>query len=141
MLIAQIELNDKQIHAVERKINRIMNKIDSKITSIPGISDTLGAVILGEIGNIDRFSNVKKLVAFAGLDPVVYQSGQKDHKGGPISKRGSPLLRYGLFMAANSARQSDENVKRYYEKKLDEKYLRHYLLLILPIFAIWDNIC
>lgn len=124
MLISQIELIDNQIQIVEGKINRIMKKIDSKIITIPGIDNVLGAVILGEIGNVDRFSSVKKLVAFAGLDPVVNQSGQKDYKGGPISKRGSPFLRHALFLAANAARQYDENVKRYYENKRDEG--KHY---------------
>ncbi|MCK5590619.1 MAG: IS110 family transposase [Candidatus Pacebacteria bacterium] len=124
MLIAQIELSDKQIQFVEGKINKIMDKIDFKITSIPGIGGTLGAIILGEIGDIDRFSNVKKLVAFAGLDPVVNQSGKKENYSGPISKRGSPLLRHALFMAASTARQNDENIMRFYNKKMNEG--KHY---------------
>lgn len=123
-LISQIELNDDQIQDVEIKINQIMNLVGSKITSIPGISDILGAVILGEIGNIERFSSVKKLVAFAGLDPVVSQSGKQENKTGPISKRGSPLLRHALFLAANTARQNDENLMRYFNKKMSEG--KHY---------------
>lgn len=124
MLISQIELNDEQIQGVELKIDQIMKLIDSKITTIPGISGILGAVILGEIANIERFSNVKKLVAFAGLDPVVNQSGQQQNMTGPISKRGSPLLRHALFLAANTARQSDENLNRYFKKKMSEG--KHY---------------
>ncbi len=46
----------------------MMMLIDSKIMSIPGIGGILGPMILGEVGNIDRFSSAKKLVAFAGLD-------------------------------------------------------------------------
>ena len=71
-------------------------------------------------GNVDRFSEAKKLIAFAGLDPVVSQSGRFQNMSGKISKRGSPLLRQALFLAANTARQNDENLKRFYDKKKSE---------------------
>jgi transposase len=119
-LITQLELFDEQIHSVEGKIDHMMKQIDTKIKSVPGIADILGPTILGEIGNIDRFSNVKKLVAFAGLDPAVSQSGRFENKSGKISKRGSPLLRQALFLAANTAIQNDENLKRFYVKKRSE---------------------
>ena len=119
-LISQLELYDEQIQSVEIRIDQMMKLIDSKIMSIPGIGDTLGPMILGEIGSVDRFSNVKKLIAFAGLDPVVSQSGRFENRSGPISKRGSPLLRQALFLAANVARQNDENLKRFYDKKISE---------------------
>jgi len=119
-LIIQLELYDEQIQSVEIKIDQMMKLIDSKIISIPGIGDTLGPIILGEIGNVDRFSSVKKLIAFAGLDSVVSQSGRFESMTGPISKRGSPLLRQALFLAANVARQNDENLKRFYDKKISE---------------------
>jgi len=68
-------------------------------------------------GNIDRFSNAKKLVAFAGLDSVVSQSGRFENKTGKISKRGSQLLRQALFLAANIARMNDDVLKQFYDKK------------------------
>jgi len=119
-LITELELYGEQIRSVEKRIDQMMKRIDSKIMSIPGIADILGPTILGEIGDIERFSNVKKLVAFAGLDPVVSQSGRFENKSGKISKRGSPLLRHALFLAANSATQNDENLKRFYSKKRSE---------------------
>jgi transposase len=119
-LITQLELYDEQIHSIEGKIDHMMKQINTKIMSIPGIADIVGPTILGEIGNINRFSNVKKLVAFAGLDPVVSQSGRFENKSGKISKRGSPLLRQALFLAANIAIQNDENLKRFYVKKRSE---------------------
>jgi len=119
-LITQLELYDEQIHSIEGKIDQMMKLTDTKIMSIPGIADILGPIILGEIGAIERFSNAKKLVAFAGLDPVVSQSGRFENKSGKISKRGSPLLRRALFLAANSAIQNDENLKRFYAKKRSE---------------------
>jgi transposase len=120
ILITQLELYDEQIHSVEAKIGHMMNLIDTKIMSIPGIADILGPTILGEIGNVNRFSNVKKLVAFAGLDPIVSQSGRFENKSGKISKRGSPLLRQALFLAANTAIHNDEHLKQFYMKKRSE---------------------
>ena len=119
-LISQIELYDKQEQGIEIQIDQMMKLFDSKITSIPGISGILGPIILGEILDVERFSNAKKLVAFAGLDPVISQSGRQENKTGPISKRGSPLLRQALFLAANVARMNDENLKRFYDKKMSE---------------------
>jgi transposase len=119
-LITQLELYDEQIESVEIKINEMMKSIESKIISIPGIGEILGPIILGEIGNVDRFSNAKKLIAFAGLDPVVSQSRRFQNISGLISKRGSPLLRQALFLAANVARQTDDNLKRFYDKKISE---------------------
>lgn len=119
-LIAQIELYDEQNQALEMKIGHVMEHTDSKIMSIPGISGILGPIILGEIANVDRFTSVKKLIAFAGLDPVISQSGRFENKTGHISKRGSPLLRQALFLAANVARMNDENLKRFYNKKIAE---------------------
>ncbi|MDO8725824.1 MAG: IS110 family transposase [Candidatus Methanoperedens sp.] len=119
-LITELELYDEQIRSIEKRIDQMMNLIDSKIMSIPGIGDTLGPMILGEIGDAQRFPTAKKLIAFAGLDPIVSQSGRFENKSGRISKRGSPLLRKGLFLAANVARQNDENLKRFYDKKISE---------------------
>lgn len=119
-LITQLELYDEQVQSVEGKIDQMMKLTDTKIMSIPGIADILGPTILGEIGNVNRFSNAKKLVAFAGLDPVVSQSGRFKNKSGRISKRGSPLLRHALFLAANTAIQNDENLKQFYVKKRSE---------------------
>ena len=119
-LITQLELFDEQIKSVEGKISQMMKQIDTKIMSIPGIADILGPTILSEIGNVNRFSNAKKLVAFAGLDPIVSQSGRFENKSGRISKRGSPLLRQALFLAANTAIQNDENLKQFYVKKRSE---------------------
>jgi len=101
-LISEIEMYDVQIQALEKKIQQLMEQVESKIRTIPGIGNILGAMIIGEIGDINKFSSAKKLVAFAGLDPVTNQSGYFKNSTGPISKRGSPQLRSALFMAANT---------------------------------------
>ena len=73
--IAQIELLDSQLNKIEEEMTDIMKSNDSVIMTIPGIGYINGGMILGEIGNIHHFSSPGKLLAFAGLDPFVYQSG------------------------------------------------------------------
>jgi len=111
---------EQQVSDTEREIKSIMNRLDSPITSIPGIGPTLGAVILGEIGDIQRFDSPAKLVAFAGIDASVAQSGQSEASHNKMSKRGSPYLRRALFMAANIAAQNDPILAAFYEKKRAE---------------------
>lgn len=118
MLMSQLELLNKQKERLEKRMKKIMQGRNCKITSIPGIDKVLGAAILGEIGDIRRFNSPTKLIAYAGLDPSVNQSGRMEGSGGRISKRGSPMLRHALYLAANVARQYDNNFKKYYEKKM-----------------------
>lgn len=73
--IAQIELLDSQLNKIEEEMSEIMKINDSVIMTIPGIGYINGGMILGEIGDIHRFPSPGKLLAFAGLDPSVYQSG------------------------------------------------------------------
>jgi len=117
-LISEIEMYQGQIKAIEKMMMQQMDQIDSKIMTIPGIGNVLGATILSEIGDINNFSSAKKVVAFAGLDPIIYQSGNFMNKTGPISKRGSPQLRRALFLAANVARLNDENIGAFYNDKI-----------------------
>ena len=86
--------------------------------SIPGISTTLGAAIIGEIGDIKRFGIPQQLQAFAGMDPSVHQSGNFRGTQGKMSKRGSPFLRHALYLAANAARRFDPVFKEHYEKMI-----------------------
>lgn len=98
--IQQIELLDSQLEKIEAEMTEIMKYNDSVIMTIPGIGYINGGMILGEIGDIHRFSNPNKLLAFAGLDPSVYQSGNFQAKTTRMSKRGSRVLRYALVNAA-----------------------------------------
>ena len=78
----------------------MLSQTNQAITTIPGIGDTLGAIILSEIGDIHRFDAPGKLVAFAGLDVKVNQSGEFTGTKNKISKRGSPYLRRAIWRAA-----------------------------------------
>ena len=73
MLIEQIQMLQKQIDLLDIDISNIMEQLNSLISSIPGIGIWLGAIIISEIGDINRFNSPKKLLAFAGLDPSVRQ--------------------------------------------------------------------
>lgn len=84
-----------------------MSKLDTNIKTIPGVGNVIGAVILGEIGDIERFDNPSKLVAYAGLDLPISQSGEYEASSGKLSKRGSPYLRKALYMAAQRAEFCD----------------------------------
>ena len=120
LLIEQINFIEKQVSDVEKQISILLNKINSPITTIPGIGDVIGAVILGEIGDINRFSNGSKLVAYAGIDASVSQSGNYESTSNHMSKRGSPYLRKALFRAAFVASTFDPVFKEYYQKKRNE---------------------
>ena len=118
--IAQIELLDSQIVLVEAEITDILDALDSVIMTIPGIGSINGGMILGEIGDIHRFSKPRKLLAFAGLDPSVYQSGKFSAKNTRMSKRGSSTLRYALMNAAHNVVKNNATFNNYYEAKRAE---------------------
>ena len=118
--IEQIELLDSQIDHVEAEMTDIMKYLDSVIMSIPGIGYINGGMILGEIGDIRRFPGPKQLLAFAGLDPSVYQSGNFQAKRTRMSKRGSKVLRYALVNAAHNVVKNNSTFKAYYDAKMAE---------------------
>jgi len=118
--IAQIELLDSQVSKVEEEMTNIMRFGDFVIMTIPGIGYINGGMTMGEIGNIHRFSNPSKLLAFAGLDPSVYQSGNFKAKNTRMSKRGSRVLRYALINAAHNVVKNNATFKAYYDTKMAE---------------------
>lgn len=120
MLFERITLFSRQIAEMEKEIKKIMVEIDSPITTIPGISWTLGGIILAEIGNIHRFSNPAKLLSFAGLEPSVYQSGKFNGTSGKMVKRGSPYLRWALLQAARTVPKFSSTFALYFSKKQSE---------------------
>ncbi len=120
LLIEQIKFIEGQIKDCETKIEELMKKINSPITTIPGIGTILGAVIISEFGDINRFDKPSQLVAYAGIDATVSQSGEYEGTHNVMSKRGSPYLRKALFQAALVASNSDPVLKAYYQKKRAE---------------------
>lgn len=123
--IQQIEMYTQQLSDIETSIHEIMNKLDSVIKTIPGIGALNGAMILGEIGDISRFEKPCQLLAYAGLDPSVYQSGNFHASRTRMSKRGSKLLRYALINAAWQTTLVNKTFKDYYDLKVSQGR-RHY---------------
>lgn len=126
MLIEQISFIQNQVSDVENEIELLLEKLNSPITTIPGIGSVNAATILGEIGDIKRFSNPSKLVAYAGLDASVSQSGEYEATYNHMSKRGSPYLRRALFQSALRAEFCDPVFSDYYQKKISEG--KHHLV-------------
>ena len=120
ILIEQIEFTEKQIDEIDRKIKCQLQKLNAVILTIPGVGPATGAMILGEIGDINRFSNPRKLVAFAGIDPTAFQSGHFVGQHNRFSKKGSPYLRRAVWMSAVVASRCDPVFKAFYEKKRSE---------------------
>lgn len=116
-IINQLALLKEQISSMDKKIKEIMDSINSTILTVPGISYTLGATILSEIGDIHRFSNPTKLLAYAGLDPSVRQSGNFNAMTTRISKRGSRHLRYAIHRAASLIIWNNDVFYEYYTTK------------------------
>lgn len=123
--IQQIEMYTKQLVEVEASISEIMDKMNSVIKTIPGIGSLNGAMIIGEIGDISRFEKPCQLLAYAGLDPSIYQSGNFTADRTRMSKRGSKLLRYALINAAWQATLVNQTFKDYYDLKISQGR-RHY---------------
>ena len=118
--IEQIELLDRQLFHTELEMANIVIGLHSVLMTIPGIGTTNGGMILGEIGDIHRFSTPGKLLAFAGLDPSVYQSGNFQAKKTRMSKTGSRVLRYALMNAAHNVVKNNATFKAYYDAKRAE---------------------
>ena len=118
--IEQIELFTKQKTELEKEISILLSSLECKLTNIKGIGIVTAATIIAEIGDINRFKNSSKLVAFAGLDPKVKQSGNFNASSVKMSKRGSRQLRYSLIFACENLVRNTKTFAEYYNKKCDE---------------------
>ena len=119
---------DAEIEEIENEIKSIMDEINSPILTIPGISYRMGAMIIAEIGDFSRFDSPDKILAYAGLSPSTYQSGQLDGCYSHMEKRGSRYLRYALFNATKFVCNWDKTFSTYLAKKRAEG--KHYNVAI-----------
>lgn len=122
--ISLIEELDGEIEEIEEQIRSIMDAIASPILTIPGINYRMGAMIVAEIGDFSRFDSPDKILAYAGLSPSIYQSGQLQNSHARMEKRGSRYLRYALFNATKYVCQWDPVFRDYLQKKRSEG--KHY---------------
>ena len=115
---------DAEIEEIETEIKTIMDEINSPILTIPGISYRMGAMILAEIGDFSRFDSPDRILAYAGMSPSTYQSGQLDNCYAHMEKRGSRYLRYAFYNATKYVCHWDESFAAYLAKKRAEG--KHY---------------
>ena len=119
-LIDRMNFLDKQIEALDCQILEYYEKFDCYLHTIPGIGMIAAATILAEIGDINRFKSSSALVAFAGIDPTVRQSGEFSSTHNHMSKRGSPYLRHAIFLASTARSFHNSPLNAYYKKKRDQ---------------------
>ena len=114
-IINQISFLEEQLKFLEKEIEYLLNDINPIITTITGIGSVLGASIIAEIGDISRFEKASQLVAYAGLDVSVKQSGEFNAiNSTKLSKRGSPYLRRAIWLASTVAAFKDPALSVYY---------------------------
>lgn len=129
-IIENIQHYNRLIDRAEKQVNELMAELNSVITTVTGIGNRLGSVILAEIKNIHTFENPAQLQAFAGLEPSIFQSGQMDLSGKMV-KRGSPHLRWALLQAAQKIARYSPAFKAYLRGKIAEG--KHYNVAITHV--------
>ncbi len=117
-----------EIEEIEAAIQVIMDKLHSPITTIPGMGTRMGAMILAEVGDFSRFVSPDKILAYAGLSPSTYQSGQLTNCYAHMEKRGSRYLRFAIFNATKYVCHWDPTFAAYLAKKRAEG--KHYNVAI-----------
>ncbi|QUH27536.1 IS110 family RNA-guided transposase [Vallitalea guaymasensis] len=146
-IIDDINHYNKQIAIIDKHLDALMADFDF-ITTIPGVGNVIGASIIGEIGDISRFNSPSQLLAFAGLDPSIYESGEFKGKRCRISKRGSKYLRTSIFTATRVAcvgkGKNNQFRQKYHKKKLQGKHHNSALCnvsknMINTIFAMLNS--
>ena len=115
---------DAEIEEIEKEINSIMDEVHSPITTIPSIGTRMGAMILAVVGDFSNFDSADKILAYAGLSPSTYQSGQLTSSYSHMEKRGSRYLRYAIFNATKYVCLWDPTFAAYLAKKRAEG--KHY---------------
>lgn len=119
--------------------------LEKLLISIPGIGITIADILIAEIGDVNRFPSGKSLVAFAGIDPKVKQSGVSLKRNTRITKRGSPQLRHVLYFATVVAQLHDREFREHFLKKqaegksYTEATLSNARKMAYRIYAVWKR--
>ena len=160
-IVANLSQIAKIINNQQNNINIVKEKLINfakctpyftPINSINGIGEFTTAIIIAELGDINRFNNIKELTAYCGLDPTIKQSGKTINTHGPISKSGNKYMRHILFLSAlnivriTSLSKKENDIEIYYRKKRNEGK-HHYVAtiatttkLLRKIFAVCKQI-
>ena len=123
--VKSINCLSEQIDSIEKQIIEAVRKLDTHILSIPGIAEISAGSIIAEFGDIKNFESPEKMLAFAGLEPSIKQSGTLSTEGHMV-KHGSGYLRNAIMRVVNSLVMHDQVFNEYYNKKRDEG--KHHLV-------------
>jgi transposase len=110
-----LETVEQQIADIETRLDQRAAELDSPLFSL-GLTGPLVAVIHAESDPIGDFATARQYVAYAGLDPSLHDSGDTIQRRGRISKRGSPMLRHALYLAAFVVYRRHDYFRRIYRK-------------------------
>lgn len=145
-LAKPLPLLNAAVKSLRSRVNESADKTTKQLlVSIPGIGPTIANTLITEIGNIERFSSGKSLVAYAGLDPKVKQSGVSLKHNTKITKRGSPYLRKAVYISAYIAKRHDPELKEYFDKKIGEgkRYKEATVAtarkILYRVYAVWSR--
>lgn len=141
-----IEMLEKTAKQIRKRVQQQTDpQLKKLLMTIPGIGETIAATLIAEIETIERFKDANKLVAFAGLDPRVRQSGVSLNRNTKLTKRGSPYLRQSVYIAAYIAARHDPELKKYFEKKKNEgkRYKEATVAtarkILYRVYAVWKR--
>lgn len=127
-IIRTILFLQEEIGALEKEITKLVKELNPPVLSIPGISYVLAGIIVSEIGDITGFSSSAKLLAFSGMEPSTYQSGQYTSNHSKMVKRGSKYLRWAIMTASRLVCMRDDNFRNLRDKKIAEG--KHYFVAL-----------
>ena len=127
----------KTINIIKYKMTFLAknSKYFKPINSIYGIGEFTTSIIIAELGDINRFNNIKELTAYCGLDPSIKQSGKSINVHGPISKSGNKYMRKILYLACfniirlTAISKQENDIEKYYRKKRNEGK-HHYAAIV-----------
>ena len=117
--VSTINHFDEKIDPIDKQISTIIKELNPKMLTIPGLGEISAATILSEYGDIKNFSSPNKMLAFAGLEPSIIQSGTLQNNGKMV-KHGSGHLRYSIMNIAMSILRYSPTFYDYYLKKRSE---------------------
>jgi len=145
LLLEQINLINSQLKVVDHRITELYEEAGVYFTSISGVGTLSAATILAEYGSVTKFTQPQQMVAFAGIDPKLRNSGQ--HQGQVhISKRGPRYLRRALYLACQSVVRNDDYFHSIYQHYRDKgKSHKEAIIAVMNrfvhvLYAIWrDN--
>jgi len=128
LLLDQLEALKKVKADLEEDIKTQATSLPDWLLTLPGITPITAVSLFGELNPIRHFKSPEQLVAFAGLDTNVFQTGTYEKPHRQITKRGSPFLRRTLWQMAFQASQHEGDLLQFYLRR--RKHGQHHLAAV-----------